>query len=328
MLLIGLTGPTLTATERSWLQHQAVAGVILFKRNIRSTEQVRSLTAAVRAASPRPMMIAVDQEGGRVQRLLDGYTRLPPLKTVGDLLRQDPLAARECARRHAYTMATEVRQSGIDFSFAPVVDVPIAGCPIGDRGFSDDPNSVADLACAYVQGMHEASMPATLKHFPGHGGVTADTHHEQAYDHRSLQEIEARDLYPFVAALRAGADAVMMSHVIYAQCDDAMAGCSRYWLQTVLREKLGFRGVIFSDDIGMAAAHLSGGVAQRVQAHWDAGCDVVLVCHPELVDDAIRAAEGRRFDTAPLLGLLGRGVLGWDGVLAHSHAGDAASRTT
>ena len=317
MLFIGLAGAQLSAKECSWLQHQAVAGVILFKRNIVSIKQVQRLTADVREASPRPLIIAVDQEGGRVQRLVDGCTILPPLRTFGDLFGQDAAVACARARQFATVMASEVHHSGIDWSFAPVVDVPVADCPIGDRGFSDDAQCVAQLACAYVEGMHEANMPATLKHFPGHGGVTADTHHAQAYDNRSWAEIEARDLLPFVRAIQAGADAVMMSHVIYPQLDSEMAGCSRYWIQTVLREKIGFRGLIFSDDIGMAAAHRAGGVAQRVQAHWDAGCDVVLVCHPELVDDALAASEGRRFNTASLLGLLGRGVLGWDGVLAH-----------
>lgn len=317
MLFIGLAGAKLTVKECSWLQHHAVAGVVLFKRNIVSIKQVQRLSADLREAAPRPLIIAVDQEGGRVQRLVDGCTILPPLRSLGDLYSQNAEAARTRARQLAYLMASEVHHNGVDWSFAPVVDVPVPGCPIGDRALSDEAQCVAELACAYVQGMHEANMPAILKHFPGHGGVTADTHYAQAYDNRSWAEIEARDLLPFVRAIQAGADAVMMSHVIYPQLDSEIAGCSRYWIQTVLREKVGFRGLIFSDDIGMAAAQRQGGVAQRVQAHWDAGCDVVLVCHPELVDDALAATEGRRFNTAPLLGLLGRGVLGWDGVLAH-----------
>ena len=271
MLLIGVAGTELTAQERDWLQHDAVAGVVLFKRNFASRQQVTDLSAAIRAAAPRPQLICVDQEGGRVQRFREGYS-------------------------------------------------------IGNRAFSEDPHVVAAFTAAYVRGMHAVGMAATLKHFPGHGTVLEDTHVDTAIDPRALDELRAQDLVPFQAGIAAGADAVMMAHVIYPQIAPEPAGYSPRWIQDILRGELGFRGVVFSDDIGMAASHSAGGVPARVHAHLDAGCDVVLVCHPELVDEALHAVQGRSLNTAALLGLIGRGALGWDGLLADARHGDTQTR--
>jgi len=326
MLVIGVAGTELTAQEREWLQHDAVAGVILFKRNFASRGQVAELSAAIRAAAPRPQLICVDQEGGRVQRFREGYSALPPLQGFDALYASDREAALALAEQHAWLMASEVRASGVDLSFAPVVDLGRGNLAIGNRAFSADPQVVAAFTAAYVRGMHSVGMAATLKHFPGHGTVLEDTHFHDASDPRSLDELRALDLIPFAAGITAGADAVMMAHVVYPQVAPEPAGYSPRWIQQILREQMGFRGVVFSDDIGMAASFSAGGVKARVDAHLDAGCDVVLVCHPELVEESLRAVEGRTLNTAALLGLIGRGALGWDGLLADSRHGTTQSR--
>ncbi len=326
MLVIGVAGTELTAQERDWLQHDAVSGVILFKRNFASREQIAALSAAIRAAAPRPLLICVDQEGGRVQRFREGFSALPPLQGFDALYAQDPEAALALAEQHAWLMASEVRASGVDLSFAPVVDLGRGNRAIGDRAFSADPQVVAAFTRAYVRGMHSVGMAATLKHFPGHGSVLEDTHVAAASDPRDLDALRALDLVPFAAGIDAGADAVMMAHVVYPQVAPEPAGYSSRWIQQILRGDMGFRGVVFSDDIGMAASFSAGGVQARVHAHLDAGCDVVLVCHPELVDEALRAVDGRPLNTAALLGLIGRGALGWDGLLADVRHGTSQSR--
>ncbi|WP_166209954.1 beta-N-acetylhexosaminidase [Cognatiluteimonas telluris] len=326
MLIIGIAGTELDARERDWLQHDACAGVILFARNFASRAQVAELSQAIRAAAPRPQLVCVDQEGGRVQRFRDGYSALPSLEGFGRLHATDPTAALKLAREHAWLMASEIRASGVDLSFAPVVDLGRGNRAIGDRAFSADPQVVAEFTRAYVEGMHAAGMAATLKHFPGHGSVLEDTHVDEAIDDRSLDELRALDLVPFVAGIDAKADAVMMAHVVYPQVAPEPAGYSPRWIQQILRDEMGFRGVVFSDDIGMAAAFSAGGVKARIDAHLDAGCDVVLVCHPDLVPESLAAVEGRALNTAALLGLIGRGAMGWDGLLADTRHGDVQAR--
>ncbi|QCO68057.1 beta-N-acetylhexosaminidase [Luteimonas yindakuii] len=316
MLVIGVAGTELTAQERDWLQHDACAGVILFTRNFASRAQVAELSQAIREAAPRPQLVCVDQEGGRVQRFREGYAALPPLEIFGARYRSDREGAMAAAREHAWLMASEVRATGVDLSFAPVVDLHRGNLAIGDRAFDADPEVVAALTRAYVEGMHDAGMAATLKHFPGHGSVREDTHFDNAIDDRPLDEIRAQDLVPFVAGIDAGADAVMLAHVVYPQVAPEPAGYSSRWINDILRHEMHFRGVVFSDDIGMAAAHGVGGVKARIDAHLDAGCDVVLVCHPELVPESLAAVEGRALNTMALTGLIGRGALGWDGLLA------------
>ena len=326
MLVIGVAGTELTPQERDWLQHPACAGVILFARNFASKAQVAELSQAIRQAAPRPQLICVDQEGGRVQRFRDGYSALPSLEGFGRAYAGDREAALELARQHAWVMASEVRASGVDLSFAPVVDLGRGNRAIGDRAFSAEPEVVSAFTRAYVQGMHDAGMAATLKHFPGHGSVLEDTHFDDAVDDRPLDEIRKLDLVPFVAGIDAGADAVMMAHVVYPQVDKDPAGYSTRWIQDILRDEMKFRGVVFSDDIGMAAAFSAGGIKARVDAHLDAGCDVVLVCHPELVPESLAAVEGRALNTAALVGLIGRGPMAWEGLLADSRYGAARSR--
>lgn len=331
MLVIGVAGTELTAQERDWLQHDACAGVILFSRNFASKAQVGELAQAIREAAPRPQLVCVDQEGGRVQRFRDGYSALPPLEEFGRRYAQDPQAALTLAQEHAWLMASEVKATGVDLSFAPVADLGRGNRAIGDRAFSADPAVAAEFTRAYVRGMHAAGMAATLKHFPGHGSVLEDTHFDAAVDPRPLEEIRALDLVPFTAGVEAGADAVMMAHVVYPAVAPEPAGYSRRWIEEILRGDrdaggLGFRGVVFSDDIGMAAANAAGGAGARVIAHLDAGCDVVLVCHPPLVEDSLDAVKDRRLNTRALIGLIGRGAMGWDGLLADARYDDARGR--
>lgn len=316
MLGIGIAGLELSARERDWLQHDACAGVVLFARNFASRTQLQALTAAIREAAPRPLLICVDQEGGRVQRFREDFSKLPALHGFEALYRQDAQAALRLAHEHAWLMASEVRASGVDMSFAPVVDLARGNRAIGDRAFAEDPQVVAALTRAYVAGMHEAGMPATLKHFPGHGSVLEDTHHDVAIDPRPLETLRAQDLVPFAAGIAAGADAVMLAHVVYPQVAPQPAGCAPRWIGEILRGEMRFRGVVFSDDIGMAAAHTVGGIKARIDAHLDAGCDVVLVSHPQQVEEALVAMDGRVSNTLALTALMGRGALGWDGLLA------------
>ncbi|MCC8362023.1 beta-N-acetylhexosaminidase [Lysobacter sp. A6] len=326
MLVIGIAGTELTARERDWLQHDACAGVILFTRNFASRVQVAELSQAIREAAPRPQLVCVDQEGGRVQRFRDGYSALPSLDQFGKLYGRDPDGAIALAKEHAWLMASEVRASGVDLSFAPVVDLGRGNRAIGDRAFSAEPQIVAEFTRAYVEGMHAAEMAATLKHFPGHGSVLEDTHYDDAIDKRTLDEIRALDLMPFVAGIDAGADAVMMAHVVYPQVAPEPAGYSKVWIEDILRAEMGFKGVVFSDDIGMAAAFSAGGVKARIDAHLDAGCDVVLVCAPDLVADSLAAVEGRKLNTMALAGLIGRGPLAWEGLLADTRYQDLHAR--
>ncbi|HEU4669693.1 MAG TPA: beta-N-acetylhexosaminidase [Dyella sp.] len=313
MLMIGLAGLSLEPRERAWLVASGVSGVLLFARNFASREQLGALVESIREVGGEELLIAVDQEGGPVQRFREGFTRLPALAKVGAAYDRNPVDAIRLAEEHAWVMASELRAMGVDFSFAPVVDLARGNAAIGLRAFHADPAVAAELGQAYVRGMHLAGMAAVLKHFPGHGSVAADTHKAQAIDPRPLAEIERADLVPFAQCLESRVEAVMMAHVIYPAVDDRPAGFSPVWIGEVLRGRLGFDGAVISDDISMAAAGAAGGVAARVQAHLDAGCDLVLACFPDVVDEAIAAVAGRPAGPARRLAAL-RGALGasWD----------------
>jgi beta-N-acetylhexosaminidase len=293
MLIIGIEGKQLAAHERARLLAPEVSGAILFTRNYHDRAQLARLVGSIRDLRGDGFVICVDHEGGPVQRFRDGFTRLPPLARIGELYRRDRKAGIAMAEMHAIVMASEVRACDIDISFAPVVDLARGNRVIGERAFDPDPEAVAELASAYVRGMRLAGMAATIKHFPGHGSIPEDTHLEAAIDPRSLDEIRATDLVPFVEGMAAGAEAVMVAHVTYPAVDPLAAGYSKVWIDGVLRRELGFRGVVFSDDVGMAAAESAGGIGARVTAHLDAGCDLVLVCAPAMVDAAIEAVRGR-----------------------------------
>ncbi|MFP5440683.1 MAG: beta-N-acetylhexosaminidase [Gammaproteobacteria bacterium] len=277
-LMLDLAGTTLADDERSLLQNPAVGGLILFSRNIVNPAQVRALVAEVRALRPQ-ILIAVDQEGGRVQRLREGFVKLPPMRVFGEMWNRDREAAITAAADCGWLMAAEVLAMGIDISFAPVLDLDFgASAVIGDRSFHRDPLAVTALAGAFVHGMNAAGMQATGKHFPGHGYVAADSHHAIPVDDRELAALEADDLVPFrKLAQRLGG--IMPAHVVYEKIDPQPAGFSRYWLQDVLRGQLGFDGVIFSDDLSMEGAAGVGSYPERARAALDAGCDMVLVCN-------------------------------------------------
>ena len=292
MLIIGIPGKTLTDTDRDWLAQSQVVGVILFSRNFESREQVTALIAAIRELRGERLVICVDQEGGPVQRFRDGFTRLPALARIGEVWDLDRDAALELAHQHAWLMASELRAIGIDLSFAPVADLRRGNRAIGERAFHADPVAVSALLHAYVNGMRLAGMAATLKHFPGHGSVEEDTHFDTANDRRDRVDIVASDLLPFVEGIAAGADAVMLAHVVYSAIDSHAAGFSRVWVQDILRGDYGFDGLVIGDDIGMAAVESIGGMGARIDAHLAAGCDLILACNPSIVPESLAASAG------------------------------------
>ncbi|MCH8228621.1 MAG: beta-N-acetylhexosaminidase, partial [Proteobacteria bacterium] len=283
-ILIGLPGTELDDPGRKLLCHRAVGGVVLFSRNFSNRGQLEKLVSDIHSArSPRPL-ICIDQEGGRVQRLRIGFTQLPPLGVLGSLHCADPVKALDMAYRHGRVMATEILACGIDLSFAPVLDIDRGSRVIGDRALSASPETVTTLGRACLAGMHDAGMKATGKHFPGHGSVVADSHLDDVMDSRSLEEIEQSDLMPF-RELAGELDALMIAHVVYPQVDDVPAGYSRIWLRDYLRGTMDYRGVIFSDDLGMHAAKSVGSLEVRTRKSLEAGCDLVLVCRVEDVDE-------------------------------------------
>jgi beta-N-acetylhexosaminidase len=290
-VMVDLAGLEPSSTEREMLAHPLVGGVILFARNYRSPEQLRGLTAAIHAVRSPPLLIAVDHEGGRVQRFLDGFTRLPPMRTLGQVHDRDPLLARSLAGALGVVLAAELMAHGVDFSFAPVLDIDFGSSSvIGDRAFHSDPAAVTSLAGALVGGMARVGMGAVGKHFPGHGHVRADSHHEVPVDERDLATIEANDLVPYRELIGHGLAGVMPAHVIYPKVDSRPAGFSRIWLKDILRGRLGFDGLVFSDDLSMEGASVAGGIVDRGRAALAAGCDLVLMCNAP--DEAHRLLEG------------------------------------
>ena len=279
-VMLDLEGSTLSAEERELLCHPAVGGVILFQRNFVAPAQLSALTQSIRALDERRLLIAVDQEGGRVQRFREGLTRLPAAARFGTLYAQDARSALDAARAVGWLMAVELRQLGIDFSFAPVLDVEQGvSRVIGDRAFATTPEAVATLATAWLEGVHAAGMAGCGKHFPGHGGVVADSHLELPEDPRSLSALESCDLLPFRRLIAEGLEAVMPAHVCYSSIAPEPAGFSTFWLRELLRGRLRFDGAIISDDLNMAAAGVGGSPAARALACLQAGCDLVLVCN-------------------------------------------------
>ncbi|KAB0627581.1 beta-N-acetylhexosaminidase [Acinetobacter gandensis] len=276
-LMLDIAGTELTQEDIELLKAPQVGGMILFGRNIESPEQVRALTDHMRQIRP-DILIAVDQEGGRVQRLKQGFTLLPAMGKFGELYLSEPEKALELADQCGWLMATEVLAVGIDFSFAPVLDLNDVSDVIGDRGFAKNMQDIIPLASAFLKGMKRAGMASTGKHFPGHGSVKADSHVAAAIDHRSYDEIYQKDMQSFIQ-LQPQLDALMPAHVIYEQVDPNPAGFSPYWIQKVLREQLQFDGVLFSDDLSMQAACVAGDADARIQAALNAGCDMGLVCN-------------------------------------------------
>jgi beta-N-acetylhexosaminidase len=308
-LVIDVAGTELTDVERERLRHPLVGGVILFTRNYRDPVQLTALCDEIHALKEPRLLIAIDHEGGRVQRCREGFTRLPAMRRLGEWWDNAPRATVESARMLGYILAGELRACGVDLSFAPVLDLDWErSAVIGDRSFHGNPRAVIELAGGLIAGMREAGMACCGKHFPGHGWVAADSHVAIPVDERSLDEM-AFDLMPF---RELHLDAVMPAHVIYPQVDSRPAGFSPVWIDK-LRDELGFDGVIFSDDLSMEGASVAGDIVARVQAAWDAGCDMLLVCNaPDAaaevltrwkpVPDPIRAARiARLLPTAPAL---------------------------
>ncbi|MGE5153456.1 MAG: beta-N-acetylhexosaminidase [Bdellovibrio bacteriovorus] len=310
-VMVDLEGVAPTAAERELLRHPAVGGVILFARNYVSPEQLAELTAAIHGLREPRLLIGVDQEGGRVQRFRSGFTRLPAAGCYGALYGEDPGRARRACAAVAWLMAAELRALGVDFSFAPVLDLDRGHSRvIGDRGFGSGVEVVVDLATAWVAGARRAGMASVGKHFPGHGGVVGDSHTELPVDDRDWSTIAAEDLVPFERLIRQGLEAVMPAHVVYPRIAAEPAGFSPHWLQEVLRGALGFQGVIFSDDLNMAAAQAGGGYAERAAAALEAGCDMLLICNNRPAALEILEALRDHSDPAAQLRLLrmhGRG---------------------
>jgi len=280
-VMLGVEGTTLTEADRVRLVHPRVGGVILFARNYESPAQLAALTGAIAALREPPLPIAVDHEGGRVQRFRAGFTAVPPMRTLGERYDGDPRGAREEAAYWGGVIADELSACGVDFSFTPVLDLDHgASAVIGTRAFHADPAIVAALAGALCAGLHAGGMATVGKHFPGHGRVAADSHVALPVDPRPLAEIAAADLAPFATLIDAEAlDGVMPAHIVYPDVAAEPAGFSPYWLQTVLRGELGFDGLIFSDDLEMAGAQGAGDIVARADAAVAAGCDVVLACN-------------------------------------------------
>ena len=310
-VMLDIDGLEMSAEDAEIIAHPLVGGLILFSRNYESPEQVTRLCQQLRALKPGPLLIAVDQEGGRVQRFKDGLTRLPPMNRLGVWYAHDEAKALAAARETGWLMASELRPLGVDFSFAPVLDLDW-GCSgvIGDRAFSSRVDSVGALSAAFQAGVHAAGMATVGKHFPGHGAVAADSHTDIPVDERSLSDIRENDLLPFIELIAAGMDAVMPAHVIYPNVDSLPAGFSATWLQTILRRELGFDGVIFSDDLSMAGARVAGDHRTSAMAALEAGCDMVLVCNDrsaaEQVVDGLSGYQVDRRSRRRLMAMQGR----------------------
>lgn len=290
-VMLDLKGPELLQEERELLNHPLVGGVILFTRNYESPEQLQHLVSQIHDLREPHLLVAVDHEGGRVQRFRKGFSELPPASVFGNIYNEDQKRAKRLAETCGWLMAVELRSLGLDFSFAPVLDLDYGvSTVIGDRAFHRKPEAVADLAQSYMLGMRRAGMVATGKHFPGHGAIAADSHIDMPVDERDFDSIYHHDVVPFGRMIRAGLGAIMPAHVVYPAVDNKPACFSSVWLRDVLRKRLGFQGVIFSDDLTMKGAHVIGDIVDRGHDAIVAGCDMILVCnHP---DETVKLIDG------------------------------------
>lgn len=293
-VMVDIAGQELTADDRALLADPLVGGVILFSRNYHSLQQLEQLVQSIQAIKKPRLLIAVDQEGGRVQRFKDGFTILPAMRRFGEIYDAEQKMALELAQHCGWLMASEVCSTGIDISFAPVLDIDKGiSSVIGDRAFHSDPFVVSKVAQAFIAGMNEAGMLATGKHFPGHGSIAADSHIAMPIDERPLREIEMDDLKPFQFMIDDGIPALMMAHVIYSRVDPQPAGFSSYWMKTILRDKMHFQGAIFSDDLSMEGAVIAGNYPQRARLALDTGCDMILVCNNrDAAWDVVKSLKG------------------------------------
>jgi beta-N-acetylhexosaminidase len=313
--MIDLRGPTLEPDEREWLASPLVGGVILFTRNYASREQLAALVTEIHGVRQPALLVAVDHEGGRVQRFREGFQRLPPLRSLGRLHEQDERAALDAAAAFGWLAAAELRAVGVDLGLAPVVDRDLGFADvIGDRAFHGDAQVVAALARSFARGAKRAGMAVTAKHFPTHAGARSDSHLEFAVDRRDYAEL-ADDLLPYRALIRGGLQSVMMAHVSFPAVDPLPASFSKWWIGEQLRGELGFNGVVISDDLSMLGAAVIGPVETRVRAALEAGCDLVLLCNaPDKVPAVLEALRGyvNPLSQLRLTRLHGRGGGDWN----------------
>jgi beta-N-acetylhexosaminidase len=296
-LMIDVAGRELTPEDREILRHPLVGGVILFTRNYSDPDQLQALVSSIHALRTPPLVVAVDHEGGRVQRFRNGFSVLPPARRIGHEFELNPKAALSLARHMGWLMAAELRACGVDLSFAPCVDLDYGVSEvIGDRSFHANANAVSQLASAYIHGMRDAGMAATAKHFPGHGAVVADSHVAAPVDRRELVDMDD-DLTPYRRLIANGLQGVLVSHVLFPAVDDAVASVSSRWIQGVLRGELGFKGAVFTDDMSMAGAAVAGDIVVRSRRALAAGCDMVLICNDRA--SAIAAINGLKVEPHP-----------------------------
>ena len=294
-LMLDPAGPVLSDDDRRRLLHPSTGAVILFKHNYENPQQLAALTEEIAALREPALPICVDHEGGRVQRFRDGFTAIPPMRELGKAWDRDRTLGRESGHAVGYVIAAELAAHGVDFSFAPVLDLDYGGSSvIGDRALHFDPLAVGALAESLVRGFDAGGMAAVGKHFPGHGYAIADSHVAVPTDDRAEADILRKDVAPYKPAIAAGLAGVMPAHVIYPKVDPEPAGYSKHWLQKVLRQSLGFDGLIFSDDLSMEGASTAGGLPERARAALEAGCDMVLLCqNPAGQDELLEALAGR-----------------------------------
>ena len=279
-IVVDVNGLELSAEDREILNHPLVGGVILFTRNFEEPEQLSRLICQIRNVKSPALVIAVDQEGGSVQRFRKYFSRLPSLSAIGSKYETNPEWARTLARDHAWVMANELLSVGVDFSFAPVVDLKDSkSSVIGDRAFHRRSEVVSELASIYVETLKGCGMSAVAKHFPGHGLVEEDSHISLPTDLRSLRHIMDNDVLPYRKCIDEGLEGIMMAHVLYPEADDKAAGYSEFWIREIIKKNIGFEGVVFSDDLNMGGAAISGSYAERAVMACSAGCDVLLVCN-------------------------------------------------
>jgi len=312
-LIVDLDGLSLSVEERRLLAGPFIGGVIFFARNFKNREQISSLVSEIREIAP-DLLICVDQEGGRVQRFLNGFSRIPSMKLLGDTLKTVSKNSESFIKDCGWLMASELIACDIDFSFAPVLDLDTDSCEvIADRSFSDNPELTTRAAQLFIAGMNEAGMAATGKHFPGHGGVMADSHHETPLDQRSLNELQAHDLIPF-KQLAASLDAIMPAHIIFPEIDPSAVGFSEFWLKNILRGSLKFDGVIFSDDLSMKGADIAGGYKEKAESALKAGCDAILVCNNRQgVFEVLDFLESSNWTSSPRLDrMTRRKIFSWN----------------
>lgn len=287
-VVVDVLGPVLTDEDRERIRHPAAGAVILFARNYENPEQLAALTADIERQREPALPVCVDHEGGRVQRFKEGFTAIPPMRALGRQWDRDREKGRELATSIGYIIASELGAHGVDFSFAPVLDLDYGGSSvIGDRALHFDPTAVGSLGACLVKGLAQGGVGAVGKHFPGHGYAEADSHVAVPRDDRSFKEIARKDIAPYRAVIEAGLAGVMPAHVIYPQVDPQPAGYSAHWLQEVLRKQLGFQGIVFSDDLSMEGAAVAGGPPERARAAIAAGCDMVLLCNNPAGLDAL-----------------------------------------